>query len=76
VALLGAGYESVCEAADARAYPPPGRMVDVGGYRLHINCVGAGTPTLVIDSGLGHWSASWSNSVQPQSGRDDAGVHL
>ncbi|MBV9328811.1 MAG: hypothetical protein JO352_34300 [Chloroflexi bacterium] len=40
LALLGAGYESVSEAADARAYPPPGRMVDVGGYPLHINCVG------------------------------------
>ena len=67
LALLGAAYESVSEAADARAYPPPGRMVDVGGYRLHINCVGTGTPTVVIDSGLGDWSASWSNSVQPQA---------
>ncbi|MBV9545414.1 MAG: hypothetical protein JOY61_13680, partial [Chloroflexi bacterium] len=37
--LSGAVYESVAEAADARAYPPPGQMVDVGGYRLHINCI-------------------------------------
>jgi pimeloyl-ACP methyl ester carboxylesterase len=66
LALLGAVYESVSEAADARAYPPPGQMVDVGGYRLHVNCVGTGTPTVVIESGLGDWSASWSNSVQPQ----------
>src|SRR5205823_9103794 len=69
LALLGAAYESVSEAADARAYPPPGQMVDVGGYRLHINCVGTGSPTVLIESGLGDWSASWSNAVQPQAGR-------
>ncbi len=67
--LLGALYESAAEAADARAYPPPGQMVDVGGYRLHINCVGAGSPTVVIDAGLGDWSASWSNRVQPEAAR-------
>src|SRR5919202_7009205 len=65
--LVGAWYESMAAAADARAYPPPGQMVDVGGYRLHINCVGAGSPTVVIDGGLGGSSASWSNSVQPQA---------
>src|SRR5262245_33658318 len=60
LALLGAAYESISEAADARAYSPPGQMVDVGGYRLHINCVGAGSPTVVIESGWGDWSAAWS----------------
>ncbi len=63
--LLGALYEGVAEAADIRAYPAPGQMVDVGGYRLHINCVGTGSPTVVIDAGLGDWSASWSSWVQP-----------
>jgi pimeloyl-ACP methyl ester carboxylesterase len=67
LALLGAVYESVSEAADARAYPPPGQMVDVGGYGLHLNCIGTGAPSVVIESGLGDWSASWSNSVQPQA---------
>jgi pimeloyl-ACP methyl ester carboxylesterase len=57
-------YESVAEAAEARAYPPPGQMVDVGGYRLHINCTGAGSPTVVIDAGLGDWSSMWG-FVQP-----------
>ena len=65
LALLGASYESVSEAVDARAYPPPGQLVDVGGHRLHLNCVGTGSPTVVIDSGLGDWSASWSSWVQP-----------
>ena len=64
--LLGAGYEAVAEAADVRAYPAPGQLVDVGGYRLHINCVGTGSPTVVIDSGQADWSATWSSWVQPE----------
>ena len=63
--LTGAIYESVAEAADMRAYPPPGRMIDVGGYRLHINCVGTGSPTVVIDAGWGDSSVAWSSWVQP-----------
>ena len=63
--LIGALYESVSEAHDRRAYPPPGQLVDVGGYRLHINCVGTGSPTVVIDAGAGDWSATWSSRVQP-----------
>ena len=67
--VVGAVYESVAEAADARAYPAPGRMVDVGGYRLHVNCLGTGSPTVVIDSGLGDWSASWRSWVQPEAAK-------
>jgi pimeloyl-ACP methyl ester carboxylesterase len=67
--VSGAAYESVAEAADARAYPPPGQMVDVGGYRLHINCIGTGTPTVVIEAGWGDSSASWSSWVQPAAAR-------
>src|SRR3712207_7085925 len=43
-----------------------GQMVDVGGYHLHINCVGTGSPTVVIDAGLGDWSASWSSRVRSE----------
>jgi pimeloyl-ACP methyl ester carboxylesterase len=64
--LIGAIYESAAEAADVRAYPAPGQLVDVGGYHLHINCTGAGSPTVVIDAGWGDWSASWSSWVQPE----------
>ena len=69
VGFSGAVYESVAEAADARAYPPPGKMVDVGGYRLHINCVGTGSPTVVIDAGWGDSSASWNSWVQSPAAR-------
>jgi len=65
LALVGYMYEPIAEAADAKAYPPPGQMVDVGGYRLHINCTGTGSPTVVIESGWGDMSASWG-WVQPE----------
>lgn len=43
----------------AAKYPPPGKLVDVGGYRLHINCQGEGSPTVVMESGNGDFSLSW-----------------
>lgn len=58
--LAGTIYESVSEAADIQAYPPLGQMVDVGGYHLHINCTGTGSPTVVIEAGWGAWSLEWS----------------
>lgn len=64
LALIGAIYESMAEATDAKAYPPPGQLIDVGGHRLHINCTGTGSPTVVIDAGLGDWSTVWA-WVQP-----------
>ncbi len=68
LSLIGAVFESASEAADRRAYPPPGQMVDVGGYRLHIYCIGAGSPTVVIDAGLGDWSTMWG-SVQTEAAK-------
>jgi pimeloyl-ACP methyl ester carboxylesterase len=43
-------------------------LIDVGGYRLHIQCVGAGSPTVVLDAGLSGSSLDWS-LVQPSLGR-------
>jgi pimeloyl-ACP methyl ester carboxylesterase len=63
--LVGYIYEPIAEVADAKMYPPPGRLVDIGGYRLHINCTGTGSPTVVIESGWGDFSAVWG-WVQPE----------
>ena len=68
LSLLGAVYELAAEAADARTYPPPGQLVDVGGYRLHIYCMGTGSPTVVIEAGLGDWSTMWG-SVQAEAAK-------
>ena len=59
LALVGLIYEPIAEAADVKAYPPPGELVDVGGHRLHIHCIGTGGPTVVIEAGLGDWSTGW-----------------
>ena len=60
LALVGAGYEAAAASGDASRHPAPGRLVDVGGYRLHIQCAGAGSPTVVLDAGLGGTSLDWS----------------
>ena len=46
-------------ADDIDVENPPGQMVDVGGYRLHIDCRGEGSPTVVMDAGLGGLSLEW-----------------
>jgi pimeloyl-ACP methyl ester carboxylesterase len=63
--LAGAAYQFVATKIDERKYPAPGRLVDVGGYRLHLYCVGEGTPTVVLDAGLGGGVLDWS-TVQPE----------
>jgi pimeloyl-ACP methyl ester carboxylesterase len=59
LAVAGAIYQTIATERAERAYPPPGEMVDVGGYSLHINCVGQGSPTVVVDGGSGEMSAQW-----------------
>lgn len=66
--LVGMAYESMARSADAERYPPPGQRVAVGGHRLHIHCTGTGSPTVVIDAGLGDWSTTWAK-VQPEVAR-------
>jgi pimeloyl-ACP methyl ester carboxylesterase len=55
----GAGAAQWAAAEDGRRAPPPGRLVDVGGHRLHLHCLGASAPTVVIDAGAGNWSIHW-----------------
>lgn len=62
--LLGAAYQALATWRDARAFPPPGQLIDVGGYQLHLHCLGTGSPTVVTENGLGGSSPDWS-LVQP-----------
>src|SRR5688500_5925271 len=59
IPVLAAGYEVVASLADALTDPAPGRLVDIGGRRLHINCLGEGSPTILLEAGLGGYSDSW-----------------
>src|SRR5215213_9404043 len=67
VGLGGAGaiYQTIATAQDNAAYPAPGQMVDVGGYKLHIYCTGAGSPTVILEAGLANPSSIWG-WVQPE----------
>ena len=53
LASVGGGYQTVRESIDATAHPMPGQLIDVGGHRLHLYCTGAGSPTVVLEPGLG-----------------------
>jgi hypothetical protein len=41
---VGGGYQTVRESLEAKAYPPPGQPIDVGGHRLYRYCTGSGSP--------------------------------
>jgi pimeloyl-ACP methyl ester carboxylesterase len=58
LAAVGGGWATVGAAADARAYPMPGQLIDVGGHRLHLNCTGSGTPAVVLQPGGGEMSSN------------------
>lgn len=58
VPLIGVVYEYLAERA---APPPPGRLYQVAGHRMHIRCLGAGTPPVVFDASGPAWSTSWDD---------------
>jgi pimeloyl-ACP methyl ester carboxylesterase len=63
VLAVGAAVQAVQTGRDRRRYPPPGRLVDLGGYRLHLDIRGpadrAEGPTVVLEAGMGSFSANW-----------------
>jgi pimeloyl-ACP methyl ester carboxylesterase len=65
LAVAGAVYQLINTSRDKTKYPPPGQLVDVGGYRLHIYCTGNGNPTVILDSMGDGMSANWG-WVQPK----------
>jgi pimeloyl-ACP methyl ester carboxylesterase len=58
-ALVGAVYQAKRTEADLAAFPPPGRLISVHGANLHLYCMGSGSPTLVLEAGLGENVLSW-----------------
>lgn len=62
LALVGASYQAVATASDRQRHPAPGRLVYVGGYRLHVDVRGAdtGRPTVLLDEGSASAAAQWA----------------
>ena len=44
----------------AAAPLPMGRLVDLGGRHLHVDCVGRGRPTVVVETGFYEFSFDWT----------------
>src|SRR5919112_5954418 len=59
LAVIGAIYQVIATQIDQRTYPPPGELVDVGAHSLHINCLGEGSPTVILEAASGAMSAHW-----------------
>jgi pimeloyl-ACP methyl ester carboxylesterase len=67
-AAVGGAVETVGLASDQHNYAMPGRLYDVGDHRLHLDCTGSGSPTVVLMSGLGGFSAGWARVAPPVAG--------
>ncbi|MCU1590463.1 MAG: alpha/beta hydrolase fold protein [Frankiales bacterium] len=59
IASVGTFAENIAAQRDASTMTMPGRLYDVGGHRLHLNCTGTGSPTVVLESGLAGNSQLW-----------------
>lgn len=60
----GATYQLLAERSDLKRHPPPGVWVDAGGHRLQLHCMGQGSPTVMLEAGLGNGITHWA-ALQP-----------
>jgi pimeloyl-ACP methyl ester carboxylesterase len=58
--LSGFLYQAVGSARDRRKFPPPGRLVNIGGRRWHLVEAGQGSPTVILESGISASSLNWT----------------
>ena len=68
IVAAGAVFQFSMTLWESHLYPPPGKLVDIGGLRLHINCTGAGSPTVIMEAGPNDSSVIWQ-LVQPEISR-------
>ena len=65
LAITGVIYQTAAAESDRRNFPPPGNLIDVGGFKMHIYCVGEGSPTVILEALSGGTSSQWG-WVQPE----------
>jgi hypothetical protein len=56
---LGGSYQTIGESIDRRTHTPREPLINVGGHGLYLSCIGSGSPTVVLESGLGEASTYW-----------------
>ncbi len=59
LAAIGAVYQAIASARDAKMYKPVDQIVDVNGIQMRLDCRGSGSPTVVLEAGLGGSSTTW-----------------
>ncbi|QJD85993.1 alpha/beta fold hydrolase [Cohnella herbarum] len=67
--LIGSVYEQSSRNRAAEDFPPPGRLVDIGGRQIHLNCEGQGTPLVVLEAGADTSGSALWQPVQEQVAR-------
>jgi len=65
LAIAGTIYQTAASEADQRNFPAPGNLIDVGGFKMHINCMGEGSPTVILEAMSGGASPYWG-WIQPE----------
>jgi pimeloyl-ACP methyl ester carboxylesterase len=65
---VGAIYNTIALRNLRTAHPAPGDFYQVDGYTMHLYCIGTGSPTVVLESGLGGDWIYWQK-VQPEVGK-------
>jgi pimeloyl-ACP methyl ester carboxylesterase len=59
VMVSGAIYQAAASAYDLKKYPPVGELYNVDNYRLHLYCIGEGSPTVILEAGSGLPALTW-----------------
>jgi len=70
LSAIGGTYEMIQERIDRGQYTMPGQLVDVGDHRLHIYCIGSGSPTVILEGGFGEPSTMMRGWIQPAVSKD------
>jgi pimeloyl-ACP methyl ester carboxylesterase len=70
LAAIGGAYETLGNATDRALAPVAGsRLIDIGGHSLNIRCTGSGSPTVVLEPGLGESASAMSRWIAPDVAR-------
>jgi len=65
VLVAGSIYQATASAIDSKKYLPPGELVDIGAYQLHLYCTGdlshtdETSPTVILEAGSGLPALTW-----------------
>ncbi len=68
ILLCGVIYQFLGALRDRRRFPPPGRMIDIGGRRLHLVEAGQGSPAVIFEAGISATCLNWTR-VRTEAGR-------